>query len=319
MKKENPAHFDLVKKQNSRIVRNLLKEGDTISISKIAEMAGLTYPTVLGLLKELADSGEVKVSKEAKSTGGRPGVQYELNSDFQYALVIYFDDWELRGEVYDAKGNSTGAVYVNRVSKEIGVSDIVQIVRRIKEEYPRLSAMALGIPGAVCETDIVYLPKFPCLQGKKLAEMIEDELQIKVFIENDINAVAFAESINMDNFAHIVYVDGDCCIGVGIVMQGELVKGNHGYAGELEYLCGNMKNQKVTFSMSIAVLTCVLDLPHILISGNFCTEKNLQMIIDDLKTKIPEERIPAIHIVEGISGKYEAGLLKRVFRYWEEK
>ena len=318
MKNENPAHFELVKKQNSRVVRNLLKKTGALSVSKIAELAGLTYPTVLALLKELADMGEVKISKETKSFGGRPGIQYELHAEYQYALVMYFDDCSLRGEVYDARGNSVNVVYTDTMTKEIEVLDIVRFVQEIKEQYPRLSAVALGVPGAVCETEITYLPKFPNLQGEKLAETIKNELGLMVFIENDMNAIAFSESTDWKDFAHLVYADEDCCIGVGIVMQGEVIKGSHGYAGELEYLCTDMKNQKDTFVTSIAVLTCVLDLPDILLSGKCCTQQNVQEIIEELRTRIPEERIPKLHIVKELDGKYEAGLLKRVLEYWEK-
>ena len=96
MQRENAAHFELVKMQNRRIIRNLLRQESPLSIAKAASKAGLSYPTVSGLLKELASSGEALVSDIQDVAGGRPGICYELNPSYQYALTAFFDDWSIK-------------------------------------------------------------------------------------------------------------------------------------------------------------------------------------------------------------------------------
>lgn len=318
MRKENTAHFDLVKLQNKRIIRNLLRQESPLSIAKTAEMTGLSYPTASALLKELTESGEVVISTEMETGGGRPGICYELNGTYQHALVLYFDDWTIRGKVQDAYGKNVKECQEMMADSGVETADIISYVRNIKEEFPSLSAVSIGIPGAVFETEITYLPKFPRLTGKSLAEELRQELEVEVFIENDINAMALSEAGEWENFAHIVYVEEDSCIGVGIVLNGEIVKGCHGYAGELEYLCADMTNQIDTFATSILALTCVLNLPDILISGNCCTGETVREIREALEKTLPQERIPEIHVVKDTKGKYEQGLLKRVLLAWSE-
>ncbi|MCI5597337.1 MAG: ROK family protein [Lachnospiraceae bacterium] len=199
------------------------------------------------------------------------------------------------------------------------MEDIVLFVKSIQEEYPFLSAVALGIPGAVDGTEIRHLPKFPGLLGNRLAEMIRSELKLDVFIENDTNAIAFAEVGKWENFAHIIYVEEDQCIGVGIVLQGQVFTGGSGCAGELDYLCENLEDREDTFVTAILAITCVLNLPDILISGDFCTRKNVKKIQERLCERIPKERIPELHVVEDMKGMYAQGLLRRILSDWSER
>ncbi|MGN1170898.1 MAG: ROK family protein, partial [Lachnospiraceae bacterium] len=142
---------------------------------------------------------------------------------------------------------------------------------------------------------------------------------VDVYIENDTNAIAFAEVGRWEDFAHIMYVEEDRCIGVGIVLQGEVIKGSSGCAGEMEYLCRNMEDREDTFVTAILALTCVLNLPDILISGKFCTEENVKKIRERLSERLPEDRLPAIHVIDDMNGLYVRGLLRRILADWSEQ
>lgn len=319
MQKEGVAHFDLVKMQNRRVIRNLLREESPLSIAKAASKVGLSYPTASGLLKELASTGEALVSEIQDVAGGRPGICYELNPAYRYGLTLCFDGWSLKAKVYDAFGKLVKQYSMENLTADIEAAEIVDFIRKIQEDYPTLSAAALGIPGAVQETEIRHLPKFPKLQGGYLAEAIQTELNLEVYIENDTNAIAFAEVGRWEDFAHIIYVEEDECIGVGIVLQGQVIKGSTGCAGEMEYLCRNMEDREDTFATAILILTCVLNLPDILVSGEFCTEENVSKIRAKLCERLPEERLPNIHVIEDMKGLYEQGLLRRILENWSEQ
>ena len=319
MKRESVAHFNLVKMQNRRVIRNLLREESPLSVAKAASKAGLSYPTASGLLKELAETGEALVSKEQDVAGGRPGICYELNPSYRYALTIYFDDRSLKAVLHDAFGRQVKRYVMENIDSGIGAWEIIDFIRMIQDEYPALSAVAIGIPGAVHGTEIRHLPKFPNLIGSHLADELRTELNVDVYIENDTNAIAFAEVGEWEDFAHIMYVEEDKCIGVGIVLQGEVMKGSNGCAGEMEYLCRNMEDREDTFVTAILALTCVLNLPDILISGEFCTEGNVRKIREKLCDRLPEDRLPEIHVIDDMTGLYVRGLLRRILAAWSEQ
>ncbi len=53
MTKETAGHFDLIKMQNRKMLRNLLRTESPLSIAKAAEKTGLSYPTVSGLFRKI--------------------------------------------------------------------------------------------------------------------------------------------------------------------------------------------------------------------------------------------------------------------------
>lgn len=316
MKNDNNAHFDLVRLQNRKLIRNLLRLESPLSISSLASKAALSYPTVSALLKELNASNQVFVAQESESCGGRPGIRYALNGAYQYALILYFEDCYLRIKVYDACGSS---VYESKVqvSDDYSVEDMVDLVGKIKEKYETLSAVSIGIPGVAHNGVIRFLPKYPSLEGEGLFQTLEELFSVDVFILNDINAIALAEAMEWENFAHIVYVND--CIGTGIVINGEVFGGSRGYAGELEYLCTNLRDPVLTFTETILSITSVLDLPYILISCEQCDKSIVSQVEENLIKKIPKERIPQIHIIEDATRIYPQGLYQCVEQKWREE
>ncbi len=312
--KESPAHFELVKKQNKKVIRNLLHIESSLSVSQLAERAELSYPTVSQLLKELHKSGEVQVISEKESCGGRPGIRYELNYEYQYAAIMYFKDWYLKCSIYNA-----GGIRVEQkemlIDENITVDRLVSFIESIKGQYKALSAIGFGIPGVALDGEIKFLPKFKNLEGKYLYQVITEKFAINIIIENDINAIAMAETDKWESFAHVIEIDG--CIGAGIVLKGELLRGTRGYAGEMEYLCNNMSDRILSFAQAIQAIICVLDFNEIIITADGFGESEIVCIQEKLKNMLPKDRMPELHIVDNAFDMYEKGLLKFVMQKWK--
>ena len=103
-----------------------------------------------------------------------------------------------------------------------------------------LVGMGIGAPNANYYTgNIEKAPNLPWKQDKvPLAKMISDELGIKVTITNDANAAALGEKMygaakNINDFIMITLGTG---VGSGIVIDGKLVYGHDGFAGELGHV-----------------------------------------------------------------------------------
>ncbi len=307
------AHFDLVKQQNQRIVRNYLRDRGEQRISDITSGTGLTYPTVSSLLRNLEELGVVMQCAELETCGGRPGVKYRLNNTYQYGLNLFFEDEDLNGIIYDYTGKQVEKIRF-QVTKLITVDEILEKLLCLKSKYNSLEIIVLGIPGSTLNQQIVYLPAFPNLVGDELAVKCKEHLSMDFFVENDTNAIAFAERKERNSFAHIAYIQG--CIGVGIVYKGEIVQGTHGYAGELEYLCDDLRDVAKSICQCIVALVCVLDLPEILLSGDFRFDEIETIIYNELSKTLPEERIPKITIVNNVMKMYELGLKERIIGKW---
>lgn len=311
MNDKNAAHFDQIKEQNSKLIRNLLRQFPGIKRSELASLSGLTFPTVSSAMKELVSSGEV-IEVNSISIGGRPGAIYELNAEYQYIICAYIDGLTLHIRIFNACGEQCEQME-KEIASSIDSNGLIDIFLEIKKKYPKLSVISLGIPGVILDGVIKHLPYLPALEEVNIKKNFEEKIGVATFIENDINAIVLAEKGKFKDMAHIIISNG--CIGTGIMIHEQLIRGAHGCAGELEYICDETKDSIEVLSQGILAITCVIDMGDIFISGNDLNELMLSQIIDRLKMSLPHNRIPNIHIENNVEDLYFRGLLTIAIDY----
>lgn len=312
--KKDIAHFDRVKNQNMKCVSSCLRAEESMSISQIAKATGLTYPTVSSLLKELEQQGEVLLCNETESCGGRPGVRYSINPAYHYALIAVLFAEILIIRIYDYLGKQ---VYEQAVvvDKTLTPEQLTEHIRQVADRYEGISVVSLGIPGVVYNNSIEYLPVYPKLQGKKVMELLEENICKSIYIENDMNAIVYYESEFKNEFCHVTYIDE--CVGVGIVHNGEVIRGSRGFAGEFEFLCDDISNKLQTIIRYCVVLISVLNPAEIILTGQGI-EKILEQVKIELEKEVPKDRIPEISFIDNVDHYYYLGLLKHALTEWYE-
>ena len=304
-KRDKAAHFDVIKENNKRLIRNLVRKYDTVGKAELAGYSGLSVPTVAAALYELVEAKMV-LEQEGKSNGGRPGSIYTLNPNYaQTACMAILED-RLIIQVFDYCGTLLESAMIT-INQNITPLELEMIRLDFKQKYINLKIVVLGIPG-IATTDgmIIHLPHMPHLQGTNVKKSLSSKLDIEVFIENDINAIAMSEIEHWSNFAHIIWTQG--CIGSAIILDGHLIRGIHGGAGELEFIC-NEKNGKLDCLQKGALaLACALDLPLIAISGEDVTSQDAQVLTDYLTTHLASYCRPEIVYVPNEQSLYLKGL-----------
>ena len=116
------------------------------------------------------------------------------------------------------------------------VKSLVDLVRTLERDSgDALTAVAVGIAGLIDRRGVVrYSPHLPDLVQLPLAEQLRDALQCPVAVENDVTTATLAE-------AHIgagrgcrdlVVVALGTGIGTKFIVDGALVRGANGFAGE---------------------------------------------------------------------------------------
>ncbi len=317
MKQESIAHFEDVRMKNKRIIRNLLRDCAPIGKTELSQVSGLSFPTVSSALNDLVGSGEALVLDEGSSKGGRPAAAFTLNPEFQYAACGYLEQSILSISIYNGIGHLQEVV-VKPIEKTDTVHELVTLFEEIKEKYNQLTAIAIGIPGVVWRGTIKHLPKFPELEGKNLKGALEKELGVAVFLENDMNTIVYAERRKWADLAHI-FINKEGCIGTGILINGGVLRGAHGYAGELEYICNEKDEVYDMLTQAISALACILDVPHIALSGEKVEILDKKILVSKLGEIMPIERLPAIHIVVGEKQLYLWGLWEMILEDWKSK
>lgn len=159
----------------------------------------------------------------------------------------------------DIGGTNTVVGLVDKEGKVLGTDSVKTQSFPILEEYVKtvsklakdliaknnvsideIVGLGIGAPNANYYTgNIEMAPNLPWKQDKvPLAKMFREELNIPVTITNDANAAALGEKMygvakEMDNFIMITLGTG---VGSGIVINGQLVYGHDGFAGELGHV-----------------------------------------------------------------------------------
>ena len=164
-----------------------------------------------------------------------------------YALGIDIGGTNTVVGLVDKAGNVLGTDSVKTQSLPVleeyvkTVSNIVKdIIAKNGIAINDIVGLGIGAPNANYYTgNIEMAPNLPWKQDKvPLAKMFHEELNIPVTITNDANAAALGEKMygvakGMDNFIMITLGTG---VGSGIVINGQLVYGHDGFAGELGHV-----------------------------------------------------------------------------------
>lgn len=312
---EKVAHFELVKQQNKKTVRNILRDKHAIGISDLAHETGLSYPTVSNLMKELFEAGEVIEHTQTVCKGGRPATQYSLNAKYQYGVTMILEKNGLNYVVVDTFCKEVERGTFALIHEKITTDDFLSNVKQLKQKYPNIKTIALGIPGVAIEDDIKFLDVFPDLEGTELSKKLKDELDVKLVVENDSNAMALAQVNGDESFAHVIYLRK--CVGTGIVINGSLFRGIGGYAGELESICQNLQESTPAMIEVVKNITGVLNLGKIYISAD--CELDTDAIIQGLHAFFSAEKIPKLILVNDPELIYEKGLIERLLIIWREQ
>ncbi len=119
---------------------------------------------------------------------------------------------------------------------------ITEAIARIREELPDhlLVALGIGAPGPMDPSagTILSAPHLPLWRDVPLAELLTEATGLFTVFDNDANAAAVGESRfgAGRGVQNMVYITVSTGIGGGVIVDGKLLRGQHGAAGELGHM-----------------------------------------------------------------------------------
>jgi predicted NBD/HSP70 family sugar kinase len=236
----------LLKRLNEETVLDAIRRGAPISRAEIARRAGISKPTVSLALRALLDAGLVREAPAGPAGPTYGAVYFEPVAEAALVLGIDLGARFLRGALSDLTGTIRARQDVEHggVDAERALDAIVELrdglVRTAGLSQELIDRTVVGIPGVVEQaTGIVSLAtNVPGLDGRRYAAELEQRLGAPVTLENDVNLAAVGErrlgvAQGVDDFMFLSVGTG---LGAGLVVRGELQRGHHGSAGELDYV-----------------------------------------------------------------------------------
>jgi glucokinase len=156
---------------------------------------------------------------------------------------------DARGEIKATTAIKTGGFDSAEQYVEASVKALIPIIEEVGG-IDTVKAMGIGAPnGNYYRGSIEYAPNLSWAHDKvvPLAEMFSKALGIPVALTNDANAAAIGEMTygvarGMKNFIMLTLGTG---VGSGIVVDGKLVYGSNGFAGELGHVIMRRENGRL--------------------------------------------------------------------------
>jgi len=163
-----------------------------------------------------------------------------------YTIGIDIGGTMIKGALFDLQG---GLIRKDETSTkaekglEPFIENIVSFVNLFQKGTGKASSLGIGIAGVLDKERETLLesPNLPLLKNVPLKKLLESELGIPVFIENDANIAALGElwagdGKGIDNFLLLTLGTG---IGSGLILNGNLWTGETGKAGEFGHAVVN--------------------------------------------------------------------------------
>lgn len=255
---------------NRRIVLNLIRRHQPISRADLSRHSGLQRSTVSAIAEELISERWVMEGTASAAPRGRKPTSLHLNS--QRAGIFGIN---VRPYVTNmALANLDGRFLVQEtLATPLTPDDFVELVsRRVRElmtQYPEMAYEGIGVslPGRVdlSSQRFVFAPNLGW-KREDLKPQLELATGLTVELENEANVCALSEfwfGKHAEDARNLIAVAVSEGIGVGMVLNGQLVRGSSGLAGEFGHIsivddgppcaCGNRGCWEVYASNSAAV------------------------------------------------------------------
>jgi len=223
-------------------------EHSPISRIDLSTMTGLAPSSVTRLLQELMEMGLVQETGKGVSSGGRQPVLVVPNPNAGLVISLDLSGPQARGGLFDAANNLL--VSIDQPFTGFGpqaIRDLVfELIHRLRAEAAQFNRpiLAIGIsqPGQIdTHTGVIYEASNFRLRNFPLRQILTDEFGLPVYIEHDASVAALAEKYygaaqNLDYFLYVLVSTG---IGSGIIIGGQVYRGETGKSGELGHTIVN--------------------------------------------------------------------------------
>ncbi|WP_169472201.1 ROK family transcriptional regulator [Pedobacter hiemivivus] len=214
------------------------------TIAELCKETNLSVPKVTTLIIELIADGLVKDFGKVGSTGGRKPNIYGLVPDSGFFLGV------------DVKHNHINIGLIDlqkkliKISKDVpynlnntaeSLAALCDLIRNFIKEAAiakdKILGLGLNLSGRI-NYATGYSYSFFHFNEDPLSKLLEAELNLKTFLENDSRAMAYGE-FNcgvVKEEKNVLFLNLDYGLGMGVMINNELYYGKSGFAGEIGHI-----------------------------------------------------------------------------------
>lgn len=235
-----------LKAMNRQQVFQLIKSMEKTSKAEISKLTGISAPTVIKIVNFLVEKGLIVEIGEAETAIGRRPHMIQINRKLMYSIIFVLEgDFlsmgivDILGEVLHKKSIRVKPdyTYIMKMIKDQLVSELIKEANMNKEQ---IFGIGIALP-------VIYNKEKNTISGAPLINR-EDEISLEpdmraladkfhalIMIENDTNAQAIGEfqSGRYGVGDDLLFISAGTGLGVGLIIDGKLRRGNHYMCGEI--------------------------------------------------------------------------------------
>jgi predicted NBD/HSP70 family sugar kinase len=245
-----PANQRSVRRHNLGVVLRHVADHGPRSRAAIAQETGLNKTTVSSLVGELIDFGLVRETQvELRGTVGRPALPVELSGRRVVGLGLELGVDFLAVRAADLTGDERHRALVTADNRGRPVDDVLDELGRlandalaaVREQDLLTVGAVVGVPGLVDSTGRLLVAPNLGWTGVSISQLLAERLAgppVPIQAENEANLGGLAELWEGAGreFRDFIHISGELGIGAGIIVDGELFRGAHGFGGELGHM-----------------------------------------------------------------------------------
>jgi glucokinase-like ROK family protein len=232
------------KKNNLKIlILNQLYYNGCKSIPELSKIIHMSTPTITRAVDELIASEFLVEEGIGSSSGGRRPNLYGLNSHAKYVLGVDISRYHIRLGLFNFNNQPVVDIKVIDEGLEVSIDFMTSLKTAVNDfikesgiDPKKLMGIGIALPGLIdLHTGISY----SYLQDEKPATIqFENIFDFPVFVENDTKVMALGEQAfgMAQGKQNVLCLNIGSGIGLGMILNGKLYKGNSGFSGEFGHI-----------------------------------------------------------------------------------
>lgn len=214
------------------------------SITELSKELTTSVPKTTVLVGELIKEGLLQDEGKIDSTGGRRASVFGLVSDACFFLGVDVKKYHINVGLMDFQKRMVTHKDKLPFKMENTAESLKKLIQLIRDfishsqiESARILGCGINLTGRINQhTGHSY--SFYHFKEEPLAEVIEQEIEIPTYLENDSRSMAFGEfySGELSSERNVLFVNLDYGIGLGIVVDGKIYYGRSGFSGEFGHI-----------------------------------------------------------------------------------
>lgn len=305
-----------IRNKNLSDILQVLRNKGTCSLSELSQNTDGGLTTVKKCVAQAIDYGMAIEGNIAESTGGRKARQYLINREYQYYFIAIVDNNNLIIKVFDFAINCVED-YQKSFEMNLFFSALNEEIEKQARKYT-IGTIGVSLPCIVKNGVVLDWYYNPEMVGFDIKNKLEEKYKANVVVQNDMKLTALGvfntDEINAKNIVTMQF--GHNGVGMAGIVNGHLIEGNTGFAGEVGYINDLRKNiMGVSYPAKIVRNAIVFFNPEIIVFYKSKRQNDFMRIFDIATNGLPVYAIPEFKVSEDYIEDIISGIALLINKY----